>query len=203
MNYDEIGRAYIDTVVEAVEIGDQIPDLEISQEARKNLYKKQVDGDFRPHKNINENLVLMVKHDPDESNYVAVDHSTKEAHYKASFIKRKTLNGLPFEHYVQDEVMKNKNSSLPKHFASEIALDHVEHTGIPLVSSEYQMYPGHKMWRNIVNSGLKRGYHAYRFKEGRVRKINTLDHDDTYDYYHDSEEGLRDHLVISKKELKR
>ena len=33
---------------------------------------------------------------------------SKEAHYKASFIKRKTLNGLPFEHYVQDEVMKTK-----------------------------------------------------------------------------------------------
>jgi len=131
------------------------------------------------------------------------DHVEKQLIHRA-VIKHHNAheNSLPFEHNTQSEVDRVKGGKLPRGHAKAVIYHHMEHSGLPLVTSKEQFTTGHDMWRDLTHKALDDGHHVYHFDGKRLHKTNNDNiHKHLKNSFGKDEKFKNRHMIISKKPL--
>jgi len=131
------------------------------------------------------------------------DHANHETLHRTIIEHKKPDDRLKFEHDTQNVVERHSTNKLPKHYASSIAIHHVNNSNKPLVSNSSQYLAGHKMWRHLVNHALNNNLHVYHHDGKVLHKTNNTNMNNHLENSFGKEpEFEHKHMIISKNPIK-
>lgn len=137
-----------------------------------------------------------------DHNYITKDSSGSAIHF--SQFEHNRHKELPFEHTTQTIAGKEKTSTVGKNYVSNLALHHMEHTNIPLVSDADQTNSGHKMWHHITKTAMDKGHHVYHWDGNKLNKTTPENHDEHMkSSFGDTEAHTKRHMVVSPYSLEK
>jgi hypothetical protein len=131
-------------------------------------------------------------------------HNNGRAVHNSVFTNNKHPQ-LPFKHTVQSAANRDPDhKDLGKHYVSNLALHHMEHTKTPLVSDSEQTEAGHKMWHHITKTAMDKGHHVYHWDGAKLHKITPENHSEHMaKSFGETSEHTKKHMVVSPHDLEK